>query len=558
MKEKNERDLEQQPYSTRRRTGEERRRRARFVSIGVSWAILLCLLIGRLAFIQIVDGAEYAEQAKKRQQTSLNGLAIRGIIYDRNMEPLTNREKTYIYFVPKSGMNIELQMMLLNLGAERISTSNAKYDIYRSFEHSQNSSKNMKEKYKVFEFTMNSRYERNQVAEHLIGYINARDNKGQTGLEAAYDSLLRIPDNSYYVTMDGTRRIIDGFGMSLNEEIKKTAIVTTLDYNVQRKVEEVMKEYESNGSVVILDAKTGDLIASASTPGYDPDNMEDYINSQGDELINKSIRGEYAPGSVFKIVVMAAALELEKFNLNSKFVCNGYEEINGVRIACSSINIGGHGGITLEQAFEKSCNSAFIQMGKEIGGQEILSMALKFGIGKKALENIPDEKPGNLPTIYEAAGAGVGNLAIGQGELTTTPLQIAKMTNVIASGGKIGTTRLVKGEMTDGKMIKEYEEPELEDVITQDTAAKIQNMMKLVIDTGTANNINLAKGLTAAGKTGSAQSSDGGEKVVHGWFTGFVPADNPEYTITVFVKNGNSGRQSAVPILEKISNEIYK
>lgn len=526
--------------------------KTRLLGIGLLLSVLFVALSARLAFVQIVLGQEYRERAQERQQIPLTGLAIRGVIYDRNMRPLTNKVRTFLYFVPKDRLENDAKMLLEEIGAKRIGNRNTFYYVYQSERRDEDVSAELAGRFQVFEFSMDKRYEENQSAEHMIGYVNVYDNKGQMGMEKAYDELLRFPDESYYLILDGMRRILPGYGVNLSQELRQTGLVTTLDEQIQQKTEQIMEKEQINGSVVVLDTKTGDLLAAVSTPSYDPNRVQDYIDGSDGELINKTIQGEYAPGSVFKMVTAAAALESGRYTKDSVFFCKGYEEINGVRIACTD----NHGEITLQRAFAVSCNAAMIQIGQKIGGDTILSYAAQFGLGQKTLSGFAEEKPGNLPQVHDTAGAGVGNLAIGQGKLLATPVQIARMTNVIASGGIDRGVRVVTAEMRNGTRSKEYDRQAPRPVISEQSAKAVKEMMIGVVESGTGDNIRLLSGLTAGGKTSSAQSADKGEKVVHAWFSGFAPADQPQYTITVFVQNGASGRQSAAPVFEKLVNAI--
>jgi len=154
--------------------------------------------------------------------------------------------------------------------------------------------------------------------------------------------------------------------------------------------------------------------------------------------------------------------------------------------------------------------------------------------------------------LQDVQGAGIGNLSIGQGTLLVTPMQVAKMTQIIANDGACTGLQLVRGIVTNGKQ-ELFPKTESQQCISQETAKVLQRFMIDTVKYGTANNLG---DLSAGGKTGSAEAADNGEKVVHGWFTGFIPAKHPQYTITVFVDQGGSGRASAVPIFKEIAENL--
>lgn len=281
----------------------------------------------------------------------------------------------------------------------------------------------------------------------------------------------------------------------------------------------------------------------ACTPEYDQENIQQYLTDGGDELVNKVTQGEYPPGSVFKIVTAAAALE-NGVDISSKYECSGSVKLGDIEIGCETGGEEGHGMIGFEEAFALSCNSFFVQLGMETGADNIISTAEKLGLGQKILEGFPQESGGHLMDSEQRYGTAIGNLSIGQGQTLTTPLQIAVMTNCIASGGINRDAHLL---MSDEEKNRQ--------VISENTAEAIGGMMKAASLYGTAASLDLKTDtgdVKAAVKTGSAEYGIFGENSSHGWITGYTPCDEPEFTITVFVENGGSGSLSAGPLFEKI------
>jgi peptidoglycan glycosyltransferase/penicillin-binding protein 2 len=266
------------------------------------------------------------------------------------------------------------------------------------------------------------------------------------------------------------------------------------------------------------------------------------MDSSNGELINKVTQGTYPPGSVFKIVVAAAALE-SGISPDKVFECTGSETINGHTVKCETGGEKGHGKISFKDAFAVSCNCAFIQAGQAAGAEAIIDMAERMGMGQTVLESFPDEQKGRIMSVQNSKGAAIANLSIGQGENLVTPLQVAAMTAIVANGGIKTGVKIVNEENLS------------EECISPEIAAELQKMMEETIISGTGRGLDLY--VTAGAKTGSAESYQSGNDVIHGWITGYVPADNPQYVVTVFVEDGKSGRSSAGPLFCQLVNYMY-
>lgn len=526
----------------------------RLIFLFVSLILLLGALMVRLVYIQIIDSEKYAAVTVRQQRISLEGADERGTIYDRNMTPITGIADDYIYIIAKDRMTPDTAKIFNSINAKRVTNTSKRYFVYRGKIFNNDAAYVLKRDYNVFIVKSARRYSEDQAAVHLIGYINESDGNGACGLERDFNDILAKKQKEVFAAADGKRMIIPGLGISSTVENPDCGIVTTLELKLQKKAEEILNASGHSGSIIVADAKTGEILASASSPAYNPYNIKEYLDSSNRELINKAVQSEYPPGSIFKIIVAAAALEKGVVTPDTTFTCNGFIEINGVKIKCSKTE--GHGTITFREAFAKSCNSAFIQTALLTGDQAILEMAENFGLGKKRLPDISGEKPGLLPDISDVQGAGIGNLAIGQGKLLVTPIQAAGVTAIIASGGMDQSFSLIRsvncGEELTAALAKNKVNKNRR-VISEQTAKIIKNLMVDTVATGTANNISSDIGITIAGKTGSAEAAFNGIETVHGWFTGFMPAENPKYVITVFVESGGSGRGSAVPLFQQIA-----
>jgi Cell division protein FtsI/penicillin-binding protein 2 len=520
----------------------------RLIALFIGFVILLTVLAVRLTQIQILEDEKYASVNAKQQRITMNGEDTRGDILDRNGNKLTGADESYIYIIKKDKLDANAARILQLIGAQRVENESKRYFVYRSSIFTEDSAYVLKRDYEAFIIKGATRYEENQPAVHFVGYINETDGTGASGLEKEFNSILSQKQKVVYASVDGKRMIIPGLGISSSVKNPDCSVITTLDINIQKKAEQVLRDSGYSGSIIVVDARNGDVLAGASTPAYNPSHVEKYLNSNNEELINKVTQSLYPPGSIFKIIVAAAALEKGIVNEETKFYCKGYEVINGIRINCSKEE--GHGEINFRDAFAKSCNASFIQLGMMTGGEDILNMAKAFGVGEKAFGGNVEEKSGLLPGTQDIQGAGIGNLSIGQGKLLITPAQAARITAVIAAGGVDHGLSLIKGTVEDGKT--EYvKRMAPKQIIKKETADLITDMMVDTVNYGTASNLS-GMNVMIAGKTGSAEASYHGERVVHGWFTGFFPAEEPKYVITVFVESGGSGRGSAVPLFRQM------
>ncbi len=522
--------------------------RRRLIAIGIGFTLLLLILAARLTQVQILESERFASANAKQQRITLDGEDTRGTIFDRNGNRLTGADESIIYIIKKEKLDANAVRILQMIGAEKVKNESQRYYVYRSPIFTRDGAYVLKREYDAFIIKGAARYEEEQPAVHFVGYINETDGTGAAGIEKEFNDILSKKQKVVYASVDGSRMIIPGLGISSTVKNPDCGVITTLDLKIQKKAEQVLRDSGYSGSIIVLDPRTGEILAGASCPSYNPSKVEEYLESDNEEFINKATQSLYPPGSIFKIIVAAAALESGAIPADYMFQCKGYEEINGVTINCSKEE--GHGEISFRDAFAKSCNSAFIQIGMMTGGDKVLEMARAFGVGEKALTGRIEEKTGLLPGSQDIQGAGIGNLSIGQGKLLITPVQAVRITAVIASGGMDRGLSLIRGT-TEGGAIDYLEKDPPKRVIKKSTADMIKAMMIDTVNYGTANNLSGA-GVTIAGKTGSAEASYHGEMVVHGWFTGFFPAEEPKYVITVFVESGGSGRGSAVPLFRQM------
>ena len=434
------------------------------------------------------------------------------------------------------------------------------------------------------------------LAAHALGYIQELSGEeiknglyqqrrlgdliGKTGVEKVYESTL--------VGTDGEAlEIVDSMGRSKGKIAKREPekgqnIILTLDYALQEKAEELLEGRE--GAVVMMDPQTGEILALASYPTFDPNKFIDrftpeewldLINSSEFPLENRAIRGQYAPGSIFKLVIDLGALELGIIDEETTFTCKGEIEIYNEPFTCWVEK--GHGEVNLIQGIRNSCNIYHYQVGKKMGIDEISRYAKMLGFGAKTGIDLPGEKTGLVPDPQwkrevrkERWQPGETiSVSIGQGPLMVTPLQVALYTSIIANRGRKVTPHLLNSQSLAGKRV--FSEKDAVDIELSTFETIIQGMWEVVNKGGTGWAANV-KGFDICGKTGSTQlistEKDKEKKVeeeeeeeetkTHSWFTGFAPRDNPKIVVTVIIEYGGMGGATAAPLARKLFNSYRR
>ena len=521
-------------------------------------------LIFRLYMLQIKNGEDLKLQALKQRSTEINLGSKRGIIYDRNLIPLTNLKTTKTLIGSRKSI-LNNKILLEDIKKNTTLQPRELYELFNSdtrlVQIPLKKSINIDGLNNIFEAEIINRYFDSNILSHVIGYINKAENRGEYGIEKTYNEFLNKSDkSSLFIEYDKKRSMILGAAFFADNTISSeepAGVKLTIDYDIQYATEKILDESKVNGAVVVADIDTAEIRALTSRPNFNQENMEEYFNREDMVLYNKAIQVSYPPGSIFKIIVLLAALEEDSSFMDREYYCKGYEQINNLIVNCSNSN--GHGHISLKNGFAKSCNSVFIQIGKEIGSKKIIEMAKRMGFGEKINIGLLEEVVGLLPEGEELLGPAIGNISIGQGKIEATPLQITNMLLTIVNDGIRKDMTIVEGITTkDGRMIKKYNKVEDKRIISEELSKIAQEYLEEVINSGTAKDIDLNQVGGAAGKTGSAEALLKGEPTIHGWFAGYYPKDDPKFAITVLVEEAKSGSKSAAPIFESICKELYR
>jgi len=389
---------------------------------------------------------------------------------------------------------------------------------------------------------------------------------GQSGLEALY--------NEDLTGTDGLRRMVvnsRGVEIELSEDQPARgggAVELTLSTDLQAAMEGAFANRA--GSAAALDPFTGEILGLVSSPGFDPNSFtsgiertvwEGLTRDPRTPLLNRAVQGQYAPGSLFKVVVAAAALEEGLISPESTTFCPGYASIYGHVFKCNRPS--GHGVVSLGRALGDSCNVYFYQLGARLEIERIAAYARKFGLGSVTGVDLPSEARGLIPDtawkerLFKAPwyqGETI-SVSIGQGQVLATPLQMARMMAAIANGGRLVRPHIVR--LVAGKPA--VYEPAVSMGFKPSTIAAIRRGLFMAVNSGGSGQHAHIAEVEVAGKTGSAQvvSSAKLTKDIeaiqpHAWFAGFAPFDSPRIVLAVLVDHGGSGGAAAAPVARAI------
>ena len=577
----------------------------------IAYVIVTALMTLAIGFWnhQIVQSTYYQQRAEENRVRNIALIAPRGRIYDRYHRILADNRPSYNIILTRenSPHTVEQTAAMLSPGIG-VSTEDLRERVNRRRREPKFRPIVLKEDISVadisfvkahryelpeisVEFQPRRRYLDSGMAAHALGYVgevtetqltNAEfmdfksgDQVGQAGLEREYNNVL--------VGKDGFKRVVvNSFGREMGklEEEQSVAgndLVTTIDLDLQLAAEQTLGD--RTGAVVVLDPRTGEVLAMVSKPAYDPNlfatriSAADYsslINDPRKPFQNRVIQSHFSPGSVFKVFMASAGLEAGTLNPLQTTYCPGYATFYGHTFACDKHD--GHGTLGLHNAIVNSCNVFFYNVGKELGIDRISHYATMMGLGRKTGIDLPNEDAGLIPStewkqraLKTAWYAGETiSVAIGQGYVSVTPMQAAWAMGGLASGGRLKQPHLVNpGELKklgfSSNEILEEDYPIHESTVDIVTTA----MWGVVNEQGTGFRAKV-EGFDVAGKTGTAQvvgkqaHLKGKEFKDNAWFVGFAPYRNPEIVVTAFVENGGWGAEAAAPIAHAVLETYYK
>ncbi len=516
--------------------------------------LLFGLCEARLAHLALdTDAAAAVRRQSSWSQPLTQG---RGIIYDHDLQPLTDTDRQAAAVVT-AGSRGYTALFDAALPQDRVL-------LYEGVGGSNPFVVRLKREPAapgIFTFSYPLRYAALPLAQHIIGYCGG-DGAGVAGMERAFDGWLQGGADVLLAecSTDALARAA-GKAQLVRRQGSGNALQLTLDRVIQRICEDVAADLLPRGAIVVLECRTGRIKASVSMPQYDPYDVQKSIEAQDTALINRAF-SSYNVGSVYKPLLAALALE-KGLDAQEVYECTGSIEVDGHTYRCARRS--GHGSVDLAGALQQSCNCYFIRLGQQLGGAAIVEYSAFCGLGQATpLGGGYRAGRGNLPdaAVLENTGE-LASLSFGQGRLTATPLQLAAAFNVFANDGVYISPSLVEGLVNSntGDVVESLYRPVQLRLLESDTAAVMLQLLESVVSDG----LGAAAAIPEAavgGKTGTAQTgrilADGtGREMYDSWFVGFYPAQQPKYTVCVMADSTAQTGEDVAPVFAAVCRQLY-
>jgi len=574
--------------------------------IGISSACLILaflVIIGGLFYHQVILHSTYIVESENNRIRVQPIIPKRGVVFDRNYKVIADNRLSFtvsiVPFEKKTDVTIPQLMNLLNMDstaiAKRASANFISNHIPSPIKRGLNIDvisilEEQGEKYPGITYSIESvrRYQSNMATETFIGYvgevspeeIKASPEKeyrpgsliGKKGIEKTYDHLLRGIEGTEYIEISAKGKIIGSYeGKDKIPAVPGDDISLTIDIDLQNYIVESFNSFDTQyscGSVVAMDPRNGEILGLASFPMLDPNIFsgpipsglwQNIITDTMHPLLNRPLAGIYTPGSTTKPVTAGAALELNKITDKLLFrPCLGGMKFGNRVFHCW--DLGGHGRLDLSHAMEQSCNVYFYQVGLLVGIDPWANYVTRCGFGKKTGIDIPGEVLGiapnsafldNLYGVKKWTHFLMLNLAIGQGEFTITPLQLAQFYCGLANKGVVYKPHLLRERLRyDGSTVRIAPYKSFNLPFSGKTLSILNESLKLVVqgEHGTARGRRKAE-YNISGKTGTAQNPHGEN---HSWFVAFAPSENPRIVVAALVENGGHGSDVAAPLVGNV------
>lgn len=541
-------------------------------SVGFYYFLIFILII-RLGYIQIINPEKYTDKAIIQQQKDEIIQPKRGTILDRNGKELAVSivtydilvEKSYVKDVQKTAEEISkvLSDVTVEEFLEKFNDDKKRFILRKNIPLEQ--VEKIKESEATglkFEENAQRKYPYGQFAPYVIGHVSY-DNEGIAGIESYLNSELKGIPGRRIVVKDGENREIPNSEVRYNEPVNGYNIVLTIDEVLQHHVEKTINQAYINTNAaavtaIVMNPKNGEILAMASKPDYDPNKpREPKFDSYKNQLSsaksveeksviiskmwrNPSVNDVYEPGSPFKLITAAAALEEDMVKPEEYFYDKGYIKVKDATIKnWTSVP---YGSLTFRKAVEASVNTVFVQVADRLGAEKFTKYIESFGFGEKLGIEIPGEAPGIIYPIDKINAVELATMSFGQG-ISVTPLQMINSVAAIANDGKMLRPTLVK-EVRDaqGNIIKKHEKQEIRTPISPQTSAKLIDLMESVVTSG--GKTTQIEGYRLAGKSGTAQKASNG-KYAQGYYigsyVGVAPVEDPQLVVLAIVDEPKQG-----------------
>ncbi len=546
------------------------KRRTAIVVIVINLAFLI--LIGRLFHIQILQNKKLSEEAKKIQKMKILSTTERGRIYDRNYRELAINIKTYtLYIRPKNvedpkNVSEQLGRILLKTPKyilEQIQSREKLFTLSRKLSSDMFNNIAALDLKGIQLCPESARfYPKGTLGSHVIGFVS-RDNKGLEGIERFFEHELGGKTGSYITSKDARGREVIPFRSHISSLSDGANIVLTIDEIIQhileRELNKLVEKFSPKSVTgIVMNPNTGEILALANRPTYNPNNAGSFTH---DCRRNRAATDAYEPGSTFKVITAAAALNNKVFEPEDVI----FAENGSYRFMRHTIHDHDpYGKITFAQALEVSSNVAFAKIGIKTGAEELYKYIRSFGFGARTGIKLPGEAKGLLRSLSRWSKLSVGVIPFGQ-EISVTPIQLITAISAVANGGNLMAPMIVSSiEDKEGKIKKEFKPKKVRRVVSPQTSEILTGILTGVVKTGTGINAQI-EGYTIAGKTGTAQKYIQGKgysnKKYVASFIGFLPVPNPQIAILIMVNEPHGayyGSIVAAPAFKNVAQDVLR
>ncbi len=573
-------------------------RRVRFVYVALFFCVWVVVIGARLGWLQVVRHQEFVERAAKQQERTFEVAPRRGVLYDRNLRELAMTVLVdSVYAVPSElGENRANVAHLLAeiVHADPADNFTSQQQMLARFNESRNFAwvarkvdaetsqrvreLNLKGIYVQQEFKRF--YPNNDLAAQVLGYVGT-DDDGLSGLEQKFNDDMRGEPGHMLTALDAKRHVLDS---AESQPQPGENLVLSIDANIQYMAERALdaqmeKEKALHGTVVVQDPHTGQILALAVSPRFNPNDSK---HMDPGSLTNLAVSDVYEPGSTFKLVTYSAALDAAGVQPEDTVDCQGGAITLFGRTIHDDVSDRGMGVVTVQRALEKSSDVAAVKMALKVGPDKFYKYMKGYGFGERSGIELPSETRGLLRTPRNWSATSIGSLAIGQ-EIGVTPVQLVTMVSTIANGGMYmpphillqstdemkGDARLQPAAFHPANQLPERLPDGAHRVITEMTSAKMRKMMQGIVTEGTGSQAKL-NGYSSAGKTGTAQKID---VVTHTYshtklvasFAGFAPVSSPAVSVVVVIDTPTAGPGNlhyggtvSAPVFAEVAQQVLE
>src|SRR5215204_1152314 len=545
--------------------------RALFVAAFIGfWMFVVC---ARLVYLQFSQHDALANRARQQQQNSIETSPLRGELLDRQERQLARSVQTVSLFLDPDGLDAATLDRTAQQLAQALGMKQA--DLEKEFREAQEEKRRFiwvarrldaDHANKIVAMNLpgiqtrlepKRYYPNGPLAAHVLGYVGL-DGAGLGGLEQSYNAKIAGEPGRLFLERDANGKPYEGYEIAAKPG---QTVVLTIDQSIQYQAEQalqaaVQRSRAKSGTVIVLDPRSGEILALANAPTFDPNRVSD---AKPETRSNWALQNIYEPGSTFKVVAFSAALEKKLAKVDDHIDC----QMGAITVAGRVIH--DHhpfGSLTIAEALAKSSNVAAIKLGLRVGDPAMYDYIKRFGFGSRTGIELPGETAGILRKVERWQPSSIGSIAIGQ-EIGVTPVQMVAAFGALANDGVRVAPHLIREVRNAEGAVVYRAQPEQRRVITAETAITLRGMLEGVTLRGTAKQAQL-DGYSAAGKTGTAQKIDPKTKAYSatkfvGSFVGFAPVSNPQVVIIVVIDEPSGayhGGDVAAPVFREVAEQI--